>query len=64
MHKENHKEGKDGERYYLLDNLEVPEGEGAAMNLATYAVGRHLEAVLKECYTPADEDNGQHAKLL
>ena len=34
------------------------------MNLATYAVGRHLKAVLQKCHTPAYEDDSYNAKLL
>ena len=64
VHEEHHEEGEYRERHHLLDNLQMPEGEGSAMHLATDAVGRHLEAVLEERYAPANQHDGDHAILL
>ena len=64
MHKDCHKEREDNQRHYLLDNLEVPEGEGATEVGATDAVGRYLKAVLKECHAPAYKDNSNHTVAL
>ena len=47
LDKQNGKEREDHQRDNLLDNLELPESKWAAQLVATYAVGRHLEAVLK-----------------
>ena len=64
LDKEYGKEREDHQRDNLLDNLELPEGKWAAQLGATYAVGGHLEAVLKKCDTPADKHDAYHAVAL
>ena len=64
VHKDCHKEREDHKRYYLLNNLKVPEGEGATEVGTTDTVGGNLKAILKECHTPTNEDNSEHTVAL
>ena len=64
LDKQHGKECKDNQRDNLLDNLQLPEGEWASELCATNAVGRHLEAVLKQCDAPADKHDGHDAVAL
>ena len=47
-----------------MNNLQVPQREGTTHRLATYAVGRHLKAVLQECHRPTYEYDGNNAIAL
>ena len=51
------KDGKDSNRDYFLDNLQLHECEGTAIAHEADTIGRHLTGILEECQTPADEDN-------
>ena len=64
LDKEDGEECEYHQRDNLLDNFELPECEWAAELLTTEAVGRNLEAVLKESDTPADKHDGNHAIAL
>jgi len=39
-------------RYALLDDLELDQVEGAAVNIGPYAVSRNHDAVFKERHAP------------
>jgi len=41
----------------LLNDLELHKGEGSAIGIKTYTVGRYLQAILKQGYSPRHEDN-------
>ena len=58
------KECKDHQRYNLLNDLQLPEGEGTSEFCATDAVGWHLEAVLKEGNAPTDKYDSNDAVAL
>ena len=58
------KESKDNKRYDLLNNLQLPQGEGAAKLLAADTVGGDLKTVLKKGDTPTDEHNTHNAVTL
>ena len=64
LNKQHGKEGKDNQRDNLLDNLQLPEGEGAAKFVATNAVGWNLEAVFKQGDAPADKHDGNNTIAL
>ena len=64
LDKEHGKQREDRQRDNLLDNLALPEGKWTAQLGATYAVGGHLKAVLKQCDTPANKHNAYHAVAL
>ena len=50
-------DGKHNEGDILLDDFQLNEREGPAIALKADSVGRHLTAVLKECYSPRECDN-------
>lgn len=58
------KECKDHQRDNLLNDLQLPKGEGASEFCATDAVGRYLEAVLKEGNAPTDKYDSNDAVAL
>lgn len=64
VHEYHHKEREDHKRHHLLNNLQVPQRKWASHSLAADAVGRYLEAVLEECYRPANEDDSDDAIAL
>lgn len=45
-------DAEDDQRYNLLYHFELHQREGTAIALESYAIGRHLAAILKECYSP------------
>ena len=57
LHYQLHDNGKDCERNNLLNNLQLPNGEWAAILHTAQAVGRYHKAVFEECHQPTDEDN-------
>ena len=46
LEEDQHEDGEDGQREELLDDLELPEVERAAVADEADSVGRHHEAVL------------------
>ena len=64
LDKEYGKEREDNKRDNLLDNLQLPECEGATKLVTTDTVGRHLEAVLEKSDTPADKHDGNNTVAL
>ena len=64
LHNELNNNSKDGERNNLLDNLQLPDCEWSAIDLAADAVGRNHKAIFEECYQPTDEDNCHQADAL
>ena len=58
------KECEYNQRDNLLNDLQLPEGEGTSEFCATDAVGWHLEAVLKEGDAPTDKYDGYDAVAL
>ncbi len=64
LDKENGEKCKDHKRDNLLDDLKLPECEWTTELLTAEAVGRYLEAILKQGDTPADKYNGNHAIAL
>ena len=63
LEEEEHEYGEDGERQELLDDLELPEVEGAAVVDEPDAVGRHHETVLNERDAPAEENHQRQRQL-
>ena len=55
---------EDHKRDNLLDNLQLPQREGASELGTADTVGGNLKAVLKECYAPANQHDGNHAVTL
>ena len=64
LDEQHRKECEYNQRYNLLDNLQLPEGEGASEFCATDAVGWHLETVLKEGDAPTDKYDGYDSVAL
>ena len=54
---EHHYDGEDSERDNFLYHLELQQVERSAVACVADAVGRHGEAVFKECNTPREEDD-------
>ena len=52
-----HENGENGEREELLDDLELPQVERAAVVDEADAVGRHHEAVLYQRDAPAEKND-------
>ena len=50
-------ERKDDERYTLLDDLELNQIEGTAVDIGPYAVGGNHDAILKESQAPGCQDD-------
>ncbi len=59
LKKEDSQQCKYGEGDNLLNNLQLEEGEGAAIIDKAEAVGGHHSAILKQSDEPADKDNGK-----
>ena len=51
------KDGKDSYGDYFLDNFQLHERKSTAIAHEAYTVGRYLTGILKECQTPADEND-------
>ena len=64
LDEQHRKECKDHQRDNLLNDLQLPEGEGTSEFCATDAVGWHLEAVLKEGDAPTDKYDSNDAVAL
>lgn len=64
LHEDHRKDGEDHQGYHLLNHLQFPEREGPSVLGATQTVSRHLEAVLEEGDTPAQEHDGRQAELF
>lgn len=45
-------DAENDQRDNLLYHLELHQREGAAVAFKSYAIGRHLAAILKESYSP------------
>ena len=50
-------DGEDSNRDYFLDNFQLHKRKSTAIAHEADTIGRHLTGILKECQTPADEDN-------
>ena len=50
-------EGEDNQCYNLLHNLQLHEGEWAAVTLETDAVGRYLAGILRKGDSPREDDD-------
>lgn len=57
-------DGKDHQRYHLLDHFELDERERASCALEADAVGGHLAAVFKESNTPREGDHAYQGPVL
>ena len=64
LNKKHSKKCEDNKRDNLLNDLQLPEGEGTSEFCATDAVGWHLEAVLKEGDAPTDKYDSNDAVAL
>ena len=56
-------DGKDGQRYTLLDDLELYQIEGAAIAFETHPVGRNLTAVFKEGDAPREGNDAEQGPV-
>ena len=56
--KDDGEEGEDDKRYHFLDDFELHQRECAAVAREPYAVGRYLEAVFGQSYSPRQQDDG------
>lgn len=63
LEEKQHEYGEDGEREELLDDLELPQVERAAVVDEADAVGRHHEAVLDQRDAPAEKNDHRQRKL-
>ena len=64
LDEQHRKECEDNQRDNLLDDLQLPQRKRSTKLGATYAVGGNLEAVLKQCYTPAEQHDSNHTVAL
>src|ERR1700743_209587 len=63
LEEDERKGSKDHQGDHFLDDLELQEIEGTALPLEADAIGRHLETILKEGNTPAQENDGEHGRM-
>ena len=56
-------DGEDGQRERLLDHLELPEVEGAAVACVADAVGGNHETVFQASHQPAEQDDDGERQL-
>ena len=56
-------DGEDGQRDELLDDLELPEVEGAAVADVADTVGRHHKRILCQGDAPAEKDDQRQGEL-
>lgn len=63
LEKDEHEDGEDGQGEEFLDDFELPKVERTAVADEADAVGRHHEAVLHECDTPAEENHQGQRQL-
>lgn len=64
MEEETHDDGENGQRDDFLNNLQLHEGEGAAVTLETNTVGRDGKAVLNEGDAPREGDDTDEGPVV
>ena len=57
-------DSKDGDGDYLLNHLELHQGESTTIAHESHTVGGHLAGILKERQEPADEDNDVKRRVI